>query len=451
MINEYKKFPWFFFFKFLEIFALSLVPIVIYFFIFGFETLSTFLPYLFLNILLFCGLTFSLMRPLGKIFFRLAKFRDELPFEKKLKLFYKKNEWAELEEAIKNLDLIITKQSILSQNNEEKTLTILESISEGIIAFDQYQTFLFSNSKFKHYFPMSQSINLGAHKMWHIFSSEKVLTLFENALKSNTVQVFREFHHGTYIFDLKISPLKDHQGKVIGTLGVFYDVTEHVKTLKMKTDFIANVSHEIRTPLTSLQGYSQILDGKKNNFDEESHFAIQKIIKNTKKMSDLFNDLLELSVLESIPEIQKEIIDVEAHIKACYFNHKNLHPDKKIEYSFEGNSSSLWVNAKLFDQVLNNLFSNSIKYSDKEIISMKFSIKAEEHAKFFSIWDNGPGISLIHQERIFERFYRGTHLNVPGTGLGLAIVKNILLKHSGEIKILDTTQGLGLELKFPEP
>jgi len=451
MINEYKKFPWFFFFKFLEIFILSLLPIVIYFFIFGFQTLPTFLPYLFLNALLFCGLSFSLMRPLGKIFFRLGKFRNELPFEKKLKLFYKKNEWAELEEAIKNLDLIITKQSILSQNNEEKTLTILESISEGIIAFDQYQTFLFSNSKFKYYFSTPQSSGISAFKIWHLFSDENVLNLFDSALKSNTVQIFREFHYGSYIFDIKISPLKDHQGKVIGTLGVFYDVTEHVKTLKMKTDFIANVSHEIRTPLTSLQGYSQILESKKNNFDEEAYFAIQKIVKNTKKMSDLFNDLLELSVLESIPEIQKEIIDIKTHIDGIFRSFKNLHPDKKLEFSLKGNATSLWVNAKLFDQILNNIFSNSIKYSDKDVVKIDFSIRAESDSKFLSIHDNGSGISQTQKERIFERFYRGNHLNIPGTGLGLAIVKNILLKHGGEIKILDTKEGLGLEMKFPEP
>src|SRR5690606_29972057 len=120
---------------------------------------------------------------------------------------------------------------------------------------------LFYNSKFKNSFMKERQSQEILPKIWHTIRDERVLEIFRDVLKNGETESLKGLRsispaNPDRYFDLKVTPLRNADGKITGALGVFYDVTEFKLTEQMRVDFVANVSHEIRTPLTSIKGYS---------------------------------------------------------------------------------------------------------------------------------------------------------------------------------------------------
>jgi signal transduction histidine kinase len=235
-------------------------------------------------------------------------------------------------------------------------------------------------------------------------------------------------------FDLTVSALRNSDGVITGALGVFYDVTEFKKTEQMRVDFVANISHEIRTPLTSIKGYTQLLSSQKSKIDPTLHSFMEKINSNTERMIALFNDLLNLSVIESQKNMAFDDIDLEEVFTNVGQSIVTNYPEKKILLTSDLNLNSVRGVPRLIEQVLANLIDNSCKYSGHEI-AIKVSSFQKDKKAFIVVSDNGPGIPKEHLQRIFERFYRvdSSRESSRGTGLGLSIVKHIIVKHGGRI------------------
>ena len=216
--------------------------------------------------------------------------------------------------------------------------------------------------------------------------------------------------------------------------GVLYDVTEFKLTEQMRVDFVANVSHEIRTPLTSIKGYTQLLESQKNKFDPELHTFLEKIVVNTERMIALFNDLLNLSVIESKDVMKFDVLDLKELIFTVAGNIRASYPNKKISITKDIQLTTITGDDRLMEQVISNLVDNACKYSG-DTISINISTYTKENKGYISIADDGPGISKEHIQRIFERFYRvdSSRETTRGTGLGLSIVKHIISKHGGKI------------------
>ena len=168
---------------------------------------------------------------------------------------------------------------------------------------------------------------------------------------------------------------------------------------------------------------------------------------NTERMISLFNDLLNLSVIESRNYLRSEefslldIVDgVEGNIIASY-------PDKKVKFNNKLELEYLRGDFRLIEQVILNLSDNACKYAGEEVTISISSFEKDQKA-YVTIQDNGPGIAKEHLSRIFERFYRvdASRESLRGTGLGLAIVKQIVSKHKG--RIWAESEGLGNGTKF---
>jgi len=408
-------------------------------------------PFALISYFVFIFLFYRSTKPLGIILSKVEKFKDDIPFNKSLELLYERDEWGSIEEALNKADLRLQHQILEVQMENEKNTAILESINDDIIAIDRYETILFFNSKFQNNFMKvreGQEIN---RKIWHIFSDE-VLSAFRSVLSTGEpsslkAMNFPQSHSPNRFFDLTITSLKSSNGDINGALGVFYDVTEFKLTEQMRVDFVANVSHEIRTPLTSIKGFTQILQNQSTKVDSTLHPFLDKIVANTERMISLFNDLLNLSVIESRNYLRSEefslvdIVDgVEGNIIASY-------PDKKVKFELDLKQEYLHGDFRLIEQVILNLSDNACKYAADQVTIAIASYKKDNLA-YVSIKDNGPGISKEHLSRIFERFYRvdASRESLRGTGLGLAIVKQIISKHKG--RIWAESEGLGMGTKF---
>lgn len=233
------------------------------------------------------------------------------------------------------------------------------------------------------------------------------------------------------------------QNDFLGTVSIFRDITHEVEVDRLKSEFVATVSHELRTPMTSIRGYVDVLlmgaAGAVN--ENQSHFL--SIIKNnTERLNILVNDLLDVSRIESgrvtlspqaldLREIAEDII--EDVLRRSQEENKpmalSLDMPKKLPH--------VYGDIERVRQVLGNLVDNAYHYTPENgtIIVRIHSLNGDNEVQV-DVQDNGVGIPLEDQSRVFERFYRGEHplvLATPGTGLGLSIVKQIVEMHKGRI------------------
>lgn len=401
------------------------------------------IPFALISYFLFIFLFYRATKPLGIILSKVEKFKVDIPFDKTIKLLYQTDRWTQIEEALNEADVKLREQIKQTKQENEKIGAILGSIYDDIIAIDPFETILFYNNNFDKNFIKGRSLGEIIPKLWHVFSDENVLEAFRAVLKSGQKVSLKgkDFIAGRY-FDLTVTPLKGENGKITGALGVFYDVTEFKLTEQMRVDFVANVSHEIRTPLTSIKGYAQVLQSQRNNMPSELSGFLDKILSNTERMIQLFNDLLNLSVIESKFELKPEEVSLEELVETTAQNIKTNYPHKKVDIATDIKLDTILGDGRLMEQVLSNLIDNACKYSESDSLAVKISSFKKDGKAFIVVSDNGPGISQEHQQRIFERFYRvdSSREASRGTGLGLSIVKHIIAKHGGKIWVESKAQ-----------
>lgn len=413
-------------------------------------------PFALLSYILFLILFYYAIKPLGSILAKVEKYKSQVPFVQSLKQLRRRSEWGQLEEALNKADQRLKDQVDMVKSENDKITAILESIYDDIIAVDVFETVLFYNTNFKKMFMRENNTHKIMPKLWHTLNDERVLEAFRSVLKDgNTVSLkslnFLSSLHPERYFDLTITPLKNVEGKISGALGVFYDVTEFKLTEQMRVNFVANVSHEIRTPLTSIKGYSQILQSQKTKIPEDLHVFLEKIISNTERMISLFNDLLNLSVIESKNSLKIEHISLIELIKTVSENIKTNYAHKDIYIEQDLNLDDIHGDQRLMEQVISNLIDNACKYSGNHP-AVKISSFKKDNLAYIIIGDNGPGIPKEHLQRIFERFYRvdSSRESLRGTGLGLSIVKHIIAKHHGKIWAeSQETQGTTFIIELP--
>jgi two-component system, OmpR family, phosphate regulon sensor histidine kinase PhoR len=397
------------------------------------------LPFALAGYLLFILLFFLATRPLGSILAKVEKLKVDLPFNKTLQLLYRRNEWDQIEAALSEADQKFQKEFLKSQEENRKNSAILESIHDNIIAIDNFETVLFFNTNFQQNFQSERNYSKEIiPKIWQIFRHEQILSAFRTVLKSGEVVSLKglsglsSLNPGRF-HDVTITPLRAESGKVSGALAVFYDITDFKLTEQMRVDFVANVSHEIRTPLTSIKGYAQVLQSQQQKIDSSLHPFLEKIIANTERMISLFNDLLNLSVIESREVLKIESLPLPELVESVAGDVINNYPEKEIKLELALELDTIRGDQRLLEQVLTNLIDNACKYGEQGT-SIKISAAEWEGKARLVVADTGPGIPDAHLLRIFERFYRmDASRGSSGTGLGLSIVKHIIAKHGGKI------------------
>lgn len=238
--------------------------------------------------------------------------------------------------------------------------------------------------------------------------------------------------------EVNAAAVRNGQGRRLGAILVFHDLTRLKQLENTRQEFVANVSHELRTPLGLIKGYVEtLLDGAKEDPALATRF-LQTIQKHVNRLTFLIEDLLTISRLES-GQVVLNTQPVDLHQQAARVLedlqaraaekgvtlHNHIAPDLTAR-----------ADAERLQQVFFNLVENAIKYGHQ---GGRVEIGARPTRKGkVQLWvkDDGPGIPLEAQSRIFERFYRvdrARSRETGGTGLGLAIVKHIVQAHGGEV------------------
>ena len=242
-------------------------------------------------------------------------------------------------------------------------------------------------------------------------------------------------------------------GKPEYLTGVSLDITEKKLSELRKSDFLSIASHELKTPLTSLQAIIQMLNAKaKKAEDTFSSGAFDQANKQLKKITALINSFLTVSRLEAGKiSLNKEKFDIKALIEETLHEVKLLNPF----YNFTLNSVSktlIHADREKIGSVLTNLLSNAVKYSPKGK-NIEISCKRVENTLQIEIKDEGVGIDLMHQKKLFDRYYRVESTQtqtISGFGIGLYLSAEIIKLHQGKIWV-ESKKGQGSTFIFDLP
>ncbi|WP_430816025.1 ATP-binding protein [Carboxylicivirga sp. RSCT41] len=210
---------------------------------------------------------------------------------------------------------------------------------------------------------------------------------------------------------------------------------------RLKSSFLANMSHEIRTPMNAILGFTDLLLYGQLT-PSEQHEYMNLIKRSGENLLTLINDIIDISKIESDElKITEDVININQLVREVYSVGLSLCAtlNKEVEVQLNGGSDKellIYTDPLRVYQILLNLVSNAIKFTDKGLVEINYSISNEELS--LSVKDTGPGISEEHQKVIFERFRQIDESTIKkhgGTGLGLSITKSLVELMNGSITI----------------
>ncbi|MED3324518.1 HAMP domain-containing sensor histidine kinase [Bacillus thuringiensis] len=221
------------------------------------------------------------------------------------------------------------------------------------------------------------------------------------------------------------------------------DLEKEKKLEQTRKDFIAGVSHELKTPLSVMQvSASMLQDGIA---PEMNHYYWEALEKEIEKMNVLIDEMLNLAKYESgTYQIQMEQVYIGKLIQQVKKELQDQIKEKSLEIKTHIDDARVKGKTNLLEQVITNLFTNAIRYTDtKQMIVIE--VIEEEHGVYIGFENKGSHIAEENIEKIWEQFYRVDKSRkrvCGGTGLGLSIVKNIFELHDAEYGVTNTEDGV---------
>lgn len=340
-----------------------------------------------------------------------------------------------------------TLNQVTSEKN--KLEIVFKHMTDGILVFDKIGMMIHSNPASIQMLGIEKQISF--QEVFKPYLDISYSELKEN-VKDETLShivLVKDKYYSVYF-----AKFLDQYNVAVGIICVIQDITEHKKLEEMQKEFVANVSHELRTPLTTIKSYAEtLLEGALDDRDTSERF-LTVINHEGDRMTALVQDLLELSKLDnSQVKFSMNDINLEQILAESTEKYK-IHSEKKQQsliYYPPGFECRIIGDANRIEQVLKNIISNAVKYSQEGAL---IEVGLKDTSRYFNVYvkDNGMGISKEDLTRIFDRFYRvdkARSREMGGTGLGLAIAKEIMEFHGGKIEVTsDIGKGTTFELYF---
>ncbi len=227
---------------------------------------------------------------------------------------------------------------------------------------------------------------------------------------------------------------------IIGTSATLVVLYREARVSRLQTDFVNKVSHDLRTPLTSIRMFVETLQLGRLPEPERQREALAVIAQEAARLSTLINRLLDWARMESGKRSYLlEPVSVEAVVDAALaaFEPQRLSQPAELTRSVQPGLPAVRGDREALAEALLDLLQNAHKYTGPEK-NIAIAARTEDGTVLISVTDNGPGIRVADQKRIFEKFYRvqdPLRRHVEGSGLGLAMVKHIVEAHGGRVAV----------------
>lgn len=358
------------------------------------------------------------------------------------------------------------------KENEERYRTLIDHSQEFIVGFDLNGTIVSANQRISEFLGQQQNQILGNRLELLISGIEaqqwdehfqKVIR--ERKTQEFEIQITHPVDH-TKEFIVLLSPLYASNEEFNGIMGTFHEITDMKKRRaadeanQAKTRFLARMSHELRTPLNGIIGLMHLL--QKTELTSVQSDYVRKIQTSSQALLGVINEVLDFSKIEAgkleienVPFQPENIIDNLMNTLSAFLGKKQIEividTPHHLPKSLKGDPLRL-------EQVLTNLTSNAIKFTEKGYVKLAIHVKpgAEDSNRAileFEVEDTGIGMTEDQLSRLFEPFYQGdgsTSRNYGGTGLGLVISSNLVKSMGGHLSVISEA-GKGSKFTFELP
>jgi PAS domain S-box-containing protein len=341
-------------------------------------------------------------------------------------------------------------------SSESQLKQILQHIGEAFVCLNRQWQFTFANNKALA-LANKPGEDLAGKILWEVFP-HSTGSLFEaecrRAMERQEQAVFQtQFPPSSLWLEVRAYPHEEGLAVFFTDITARHEAEEHLRfsnaalgqaleertfefgELKKEMEaFTYSVSHDLRSPLRAIHGYMSILmEDYGEGFDEEARRLSDIILKNTDRMEQLINDLLELSRV-SRKELSKHPVNMTDLVNAVWRDMEQAETHRHIRFSLSTLPGAL-ADSRSLKQVWINLLSNALKYTRDKAIAI-IEIGAYEHngETIYYIKDNGAGFDMSYYDKLFGVFQRlHSQDQFEGTGVGLSIAQRVLQRHGGRI------------------
>jgi len=364
--------------------------------------------------------------------------------------------YQEVNDIMQSIDSLLqqiseSRHSLLGER--EKINHILDNMAEGFVLIDHNENILLCNNSIKKIFNCEKDVI--SQNLLALVNDKSINLAVEKALGKEQSSMFEMWLREDLILDVYISPTgKDSlQANEAGATILFVDMTTAKQLEKQKRDFFSNASHELKTPITSILGFSEMINQEIIKTDAEKDNVLKRIETEARRMSELINDLLLVSNLES-KNMSLEYTDFNLndvlHEAVAAVSPKN--GNGTVQVSLDSCDVAVYASRRQLYEMCVNLIENAVKYN-KPRGKVSVELKTKKYNAILKVKDTGIGIPLEYQTRVFERFFRadsGRDKKVGGSGLGLSIVKHIVNVYNGEITLRSKKDvGTTIQISLP--
>lgn len=362
--------------------------------------------------------------------------------------------WREIESLLTRLNYFNNKQinaRTLSLTNKKKINFLIEELSVGVVAFDTEGKILLSNNTALTIFGATKNI-IGGDLREFIRDDQLINKIYDKINAKSSTAFTYHINEKLFRVEIVLIPSEDINSYKKDSAVIFTDITAESMLDTMRSEFFSNASHELKTPITAILGFSELLM-LRSDIDAIKPL-IDNIQRNSRKMYELIQDMMELSRLDANSSGEKEIIvDMRDLAEFACASLTPLADSSNVRFRLRG-ACFVRGKHKLMEQLITNLISNAVKYNVPDG-KVYVELSNDGVHSIIKVRDSGRGIPPGDLPRVFERFFcvdKGRTRSSNSTGLGLAIVKEIVAMHSGQI-MLESIYGKGTQftLEFPSP
>lgn len=362
--------------------------------------------------------------------------------------------WREIESLLTRLNYFNNKQinaRTLSLTNKKKINFLIEELSVGVVAFDTEGKILLSNNTALTIFGATKNI-IGGDLREFIRDDQLINKIYDKINAKSSTAFTYHINEKLFRVEIVLIPSEDINSYKKDSAVIFTDITAESMLDTMRSEFFSNASHELKTPITAILGFSELLM-LRSDIDAIKPL-IDNIQRNSRKMYELIQDMMELSRLDANSSGEKEIIvDMRDLAEFACASLTALADSSNVRFRLRG-ACFVRGKHKLMEQLITNLISNAVKYNVPDG-KVYVELSNDGVHSIIKVRDSGRGIPPGDLPRVFERFFcvdKGRTRSSNSTGLGLAIVKEIVAMHSGQI-MLESIYGKGTQftLEFPSP
>ncbi len=335
-------------------------------------------------------------------------------------------------------------QSPTLNSSRNLILKLIQSLPDIVIWVD-------SDNKIKYASEVALNLNIAREDKIQIDALETLISMARKIDEPLIKKVKAKRPLGIAKLNLDTWVMRLERGEVL-LWAQNNSVVSRVET--MRRDFVANISHELKTPVGALSLLAEAIEDSGKDSESIQKFA-KRIVPETKRLTNVIRDIIDLSQVQSDDplasanpvEVDRVINDaVDAVQLLADLNNVEIAQVSEPDVKIVGDEYQLVM-------AIRNLLTNAITFSPSNS-RITVGAKLKDGVVEITVSDQGIGISLENQSRIFERFYRvdpARSRSTGGTGLGLAIVKHVCENHGGEVSVWSVPgQGSTFTMKFPQ-